>query len=188
MGIDPICAIVNNKTEDLSYTVYGPKQVEFLDYTVKQGRDVYVRSLCMMMVYKAVRELAPGMALRIEHSVSRGWYCTFAARRAAADAVGTSSGDTGAEEVCGPDPGLIRDIRVRVKEITARRIPFERKERLTADVTALFREQGLDDKAAARTVDHIYTTYYLLDDTADSYYGPLAPDTRPHPRVRPAHL
>ncbi len=37
LGIDPICAIVNNKTEDLSYTVYGPKQVEFLDYTVKQG-------------------------------------------------------------------------------------------------------------------------------------------------------
>lgn len=177
LGIDPICAIVNNKTEDLSYTVYGPKQVEFLDYTVKQGRDVYVRSLCMM-VYKAVRELAPGMALRIEHSVSRGWYCTLRPRRAAADAVVASSGDTGAEEVCGPDPGLIRDIRARVKEIAARRIPFERKERLTADVTALFREQGLDDKAALlETVDHIYTTYYLLDDTADCYYGPLAPDT-----------
>lgn len=177
LGIDPICAIVNNKTEDLSYTVYGPKQVEFLDYTVKQGRDVYVRSLCMM-VYKAVRELAPGMALRIEHSVSRGLYCTLRPRRAAADAVGASSGDTGAEEVCEPDPGLIRDIRVRVKEIAARRIPFERKERLTADVTALFREQGLDDKAALlETVDQIYTTYYLLDDTADCYYGPLAPDT-----------
>lgn len=177
LGIDPICAIVNNKTEDLSYTVYGPKQVEFLDYTVKQGRDVYVRSLCMM-VYKAVRELAPGMALRIEHSVSRGLYCTLRPRRAAADAVVASSGDTGAEEVCGPDPGLIRDIRVRIKEIAARRIPFERKERLTADVTALFREQGLDDKAALlETVDHIYTTYYLLDDTADCYYGPLAPDT-----------
>lgn len=177
LGIDPICAIVNNKTEDLSYTVYGPKQVEFLDYTVKQGRDVYVRSLCMM-VYKAVRELAPGMALRIEHSVSRGLYCTLRPRRAAADAVVASSGDTGAEEVCGPDPGLIRDIRVRIKEIAARRIPFERKERLTADVTALFREQGLDDKVALlETVDQIYTTYYLLDDTADCYYGPLAPDT-----------
>ena len=177
LGIDPICAIVNNKTEDLSYTVYGPKQVEFLDYTVKQGRDVYVRSLCMM-VYKAVRELAPGMALRIEHSVSRGLYCTLRPRRAAADAVVASSGDTGAEEVCGPDPGLIRDIRVRIKEIAARRIPFERKERLTADVTALFREQGLDDKAALlETVDQIYTTYYLLDDTAECYYGPLAPDT-----------
>ena len=177
LGIDPICAIVNNKTEDLSYTVYGPKQVEFLDYTVKQGRDVYVRSLCMR-VYKAVRELAPGMALRIEHSVSRGLYCTLRPRRAAADAVGASSGDTGAEEVCEPDPGLIRDIRVRVKEIAARRIPFERKERLTADVTALFREQGLDDKVALlETVDQIYTTYYLLDDTADCYYGPLAPDT-----------
>lgn len=167
LGIDPICAIVNNKTEDLGYTVYGPKQVEFLDYTVKQGRDVYVRSLCMM-VYRAVRELAPELALRIEHSVSRGWYCTLRPRRAAA----------GAEENQAPSPTLIRDIRARVKELAAQRIPFERKEKLTSDVIALFRKQGLDDKAALlETVDHIYTTYYLLDGTADSYYGPLAPDT-----------
>ena len=31
INITPICARVNNKTEDMQYPVFSPKQVEFLD-------------------------------------------------------------------------------------------------------------------------------------------------------------
>ena len=74
LTIVPICARVNNKTEDLGFPIYSPKQVEFLDQSSPSGNRVYVRSLCMML-YKAVTEVCPGARLRIEHSISRGYYC-----------------------------------------------------------------------------------------------------------------
>ena len=64
VGIKPICAKVNNKTEDLGYPVFAPKQVEYLDCTSPSGERVYVRSLCMIMS-KAVRDLFPTLRLRI---------------------------------------------------------------------------------------------------------------------------
>ncbi|MGN1237792.1 MAG: nucleoside kinase, partial [Muribaculaceae bacterium] len=73
VGMTPICAKVNNKTEDLGYPVFSPKQVEYLDCTSPSGERVYVRSLCMIMS-KAVRDLFPTQRLRIEHSVSGGYY------------------------------------------------------------------------------------------------------------------
>lgn len=33
----PICAHVNNKTENLSYCIYAPKQIEFLDADTPRG-------------------------------------------------------------------------------------------------------------------------------------------------------
>ena len=75
INISPICARVNNKTQDMQYPVFAPKMVEFLDATSASGKRVYTRSLCMML-YKAVTECCPaGTQLRIEHSISRGLYC-----------------------------------------------------------------------------------------------------------------
>ena len=70
----PICARVNNKTEDLRYPVFAPKQVEFLPVSSASGMRVYVRSLCMML-YRAVVECYPGLRLKICHSISKGYYC-----------------------------------------------------------------------------------------------------------------
>ncbi len=39
----PICARVNNKTEDLCFPLFSPKQVEFLSADSPTGRRVYVR-------------------------------------------------------------------------------------------------------------------------------------------------
>ena len=49
IGIRPICAHVNNKTEDLHFPVYKPNMVEFLDLASPSGSRVYVRSLCMVL-------------------------------------------------------------------------------------------------------------------------------------------
>lgn len=40
----PICAYVNNKTEELKYRVFGPKDIEFLDISHPAGMRTYVRS------------------------------------------------------------------------------------------------------------------------------------------------
>lgn len=158
IGITPICARVNNKTEDMQYPVFAPKQVEFLSRDSASGERVYIRSLCMML-YKAVTDCFPGTRLRIEHSISRGYYC-----RLLSDMEITIE--------------IVDRIRARMDEIVKLNIPFERKERLTSDVIKIFEQQGLDDKVRLlRTTHELYTIYYRLDNICDSYYGNLAPAT-----------
>ena len=74
LDFTPICCRINNKTEDLRFPLYGPKQVEFLPDSSESGRRVYVRALCFML-YKAASEMFPGSQLRIEHSIFRGYFC-----------------------------------------------------------------------------------------------------------------
>ncbi len=158
IDITPICARVNNKTEDMQYPVFAPKQVEFLSRESASGERVYIRSLCMML-YKAVTDCFPGVRLRIEHSISRGYYCRLLSdMEVSIDVVDT--------------------IRAKMDELVKRNIPFERKERLTSDVIKIFEQQGLDDKVRLlKTTHELYTVYYRLDNICDSYYGNLAPST-----------
>ncbi len=157
-AFNPICARVNNKTEWLGFRVYSPKQVEFLSSSTPSGHRVYVRSLCMLL-YKALSDCYPGTRLRIEHSVSRGYYCRLF---------------KGAEAT----PEVIERLRTRMKELIDADIPFERHERLTKDAIEIFKAQGLNDKVRLlRSVHNLYTAYYSLGDLCDSYYGCLAPST-----------
>lgn len=158
----PICALVNNKTENLDFPIYSPKHVELLDYLSRAGLDVYIRSLCMM-TYKAVSMCFPGMRLCIELSICGGHYCRL------------YDSDGKAVPV---DEDMASKLLSSLREISDADLPFKRKEKLTRDVIEIFREQGLHDKVKLlESVNDLYTTYYLLDGTADSYYGPLAPST-----------
>lgn len=157
----PICAYVNNKTEDLCFPIFSPKQVEFLPTESETGKRVYVRSLCMLL-YKAVNGILPGSTLRIDHSIAGGHYCRL-------------SKD---EKDIIPDDKLIRYISDRMQSLVDSDIPFKRHERLTKDVIEMYREQGLDAKVnLLETLHELYTTYYNLAGIADGFYGPLAPST-----------
>ncbi len=159
IDIEPICARVNNKTEDLRYPVFSPKQVEFLDISSSSGSRVCVRSLCMML-YKAICDLYPGTRLRIEHSLSKGYYC-----RIWGDNIEMSD-------------ETVETIKLRMKELVKEDIPFYRHEKLTTDVIEIFRKAQLHDKVRLLETSHeLYTVYYTLGDIADSYYGNLAPST-----------
>lgn len=154
----PICARVNNKTEDLQFPIFAPKQVEFLSAISPSGHRVYVRSLCMML-YRAVDAICPGVTLRIEHSISRGYYCRL----------------IGDVEVT---PALISRLKDKMQQLVKANLPFVRKEELTKHVIELFHHQGLLDKVnLLETVHNLYTVYYTLDGLSDSYYGNLAPST-----------
>lgn len=158
LGFTPICALVNNKNEALSYPIYGPKSVRFLPITSSSGERVYVRSLCMVL-YKAVSEIVPDGRLSIDHSISRGYYCRLL-------------------NVEKPSAELVGKLRKRMAELIVADIPFGRHEKLTTHVKELFEHEGLDDKVLLLDTTHeLYTTYYTLDGTADSYYGALAPST-----------
>lgn len=161
LPFEPICARVNNRTEDLFFPLYAPRQVEFIGRDTPTGQRVYVRSLCMML-YKAVEEIMPGITLRIEHSMSNGHYCRLL------------DGD----EVVKVTQDTVDNLLEHLNNLVLSDIPFHRKERMTKDVIEIFRKQGLSAKVALlETLQELYTTYYRLGNLADSYYGPLAPTT-----------
>ena len=157
--IRPICARVNNKTEGLTFPVFNSKQVEFVDKYSPSGSRVYVRSLCMIM-YNAVKNLYPGTRLKIEHSMSKGYFCML------------SNSDVRATQ------DVIGYIKQEMRRIIDADIPFCRHEKLTKDAIEIFRNEGLDDKVnLLETSTDLYTVFYTLNGVADSYFGPLAPST-----------
>ncbi len=158
----PICALVNNKIEPLTYQVYSPKQIEFISDTSRFGRETYIRTLCMIL-FHAVKGLFPGNSLKIELSISKGYYCRILGK------------DQKAMDLTDQD---MDDLRNRMQEIVKRDIPIIREEKPIEEVISLFMQEGLMDKVTLlSTVNHLYTYYYKLEDTLDSYYGSLAPST-----------
>ncbi len=162
IDVTPICAHVNNKTEDLHFPVYKPNMVEFLDLSSPSGSRVYVRSLCMVL-YKAMLDVCPTMRLRMRHSVSNGYYAQIV---------------DGQDSEVVPTDELVRQIKLQMRRLVDEDIPFVRRQRLTRDVREIFVNAGLFDKVELLdTSDEVYSVYYTLGDTPDSYYGNLAPST-----------
>lgn len=154
-----VVARVNNKSESLDFRVYNNCDVEFVGVDDPSGYRAYERSLCFVL-YKAVSELYPGMELRVEHSVANGKYCTL------------SNGElllTHQE---------IEAIANRMRAIIEQNLPFEKHLEHADDVIKIFENQGLAEKVALlRSKGELYTTYYLLDGLADTYYSWLVPST-----------
>lgn len=161
LGFQPICARVNNKTENLHYPVFSPKQVEYLPINSPSGERTYTRSLCMVL-YRAVRKLFPGVRMRMLHSISNGYY-------------GRLNLDGEDIEVT---QETIDSLRKEMQAIIDADLPLQRKERLTTDAIEIFRKDGLDDKVLLlQTARQLYTVYYKLDGVCDSSYGTMAPST-----------
>ncbi len=162
LSFEPISARVNNRTEPLTYPVFMPKAVEFLDPSSESSRRVMTRSLCMLL-YKAVRAVHPSTRLVMEHSLSNGYLCRLFTE------------DTDSPRIVAPNiKGLLDEMR-RLVELN---LPFELHEDLTEKVAQLFEQQNLNSaKQLLLTSHNLYTTYYTLDGLADIYPGPLAPST-----------
>ncbi len=157
LGFEPICAIVNNKQEDLAYRVFTPKLVEFLPLSSPEGQRCYTRSLCMVL-YRAVEAVAPGCELKISYSVSGGLYVKV--------------------DGLAPDEKSASLLRAEMQRVIAADLPVERKERPTADVMELFAGKGLHEKVKLlSTLHELYTVYYRLDGVCDLCLGPLVPST-----------
>ena len=58
LSFQPMNALVNNKTEGLTYRCWEPKDIEYVDYSRLSGQRTYVRSLCHIFS-KAVSDILP---------------------------------------------------------------------------------------------------------------------------------
>lgn len=162
LGLTPVCAHVNNCNQSLSFPVFSPKQVEYLDRRSASGRRVYLRSL-VMLLYKAVKMVAPEARLKVEHSIARGLYCRLM----------YSDGRSMPAPVA-----LVDRLRDTMHGLVGKDLPLRRRERLSDDVRERFRRQDMPDKLRLmQTLHRLYTVFYTLDGVYDSFPGPLVPST-----------
>ena len=152
-------ARVNNVVEELNYEIFKPKKIKFIDYTDSDGKRMYERSL-MFILLKAVKELYPQAHLRIEHSISKGYYCEL-------DDLG-----------CPVTDELVTQIQKRMLQIVAADYPFVRQDISAEDALSLFEQNGFTEKVQLfKTCPEYFTQVHFLNGQVDYFYGYLVPST-----------
>jgi len=150
-----IAASVNNKTVGLNYEIYNPKQIDFIDINSSSGMRAYVRTLTFLLS-AAVAELYPEGVFRLEHSVSKGYFCELKLGR-----------PTTAEDIVA--------VKKRMKELILADNSIEYIKEETAVVIEMFRGRGRQDIVDLLTTrGSIYSGYWKMGWHIDYYYGALA--------------
>jgi len=156
-----IAARVNYKVQNLNFLIYKPKDIEFIDATSDSGRRCYIRTLSMVIAC-AVRELWPTCDLRIEHPISKGFYCTIRESRDEAKRI---------------TPAIVEQLKSRMQAIIAEDRPIVTEERQTKEVIRLFGERKEGETTLFETLGNPYCRYYRMGDYIDYYTGALMPST-----------
>ena len=156
-----IAARVNYKVQSLNFLIYKPKDIEFIDATSESGRRCYIRTLSMVMAC-AVRELWPDCDLRLEHPISRGFYCTIRESREVSKEI---------------TPEVVAQLKERMLQIIADDRPIIAEERQTKEVIRLFGDRKDGDTTLFETLGNPYCRYYRMGDYIDYYTGALMPST-----------
>ncbi|MCR4672377.1 MAG: nucleoside kinase [Lachnospiraceae bacterium] len=155
-----ISARVNGNMKELTHKVVHDAEIEFLTIGDEDGNRAYRRTLYLVLC-SAVDDLLGSRAsnqLTIEHSVSRGLYCSL-------------EGHEITDE-------LLSRITIRMQEIAESAVPIVKEDISREEAIEFFRERGMNDKADAfyfRRDSEVHV--YKLGDTADYYYGIMGPDT-----------
>ena len=153
-----LAAYVNNRVKELSYKIYTPISIRFIDITHFEGTRVYQRTLFFIM-QKAVHDLYPDAAFSIKHSVSKGFYCEIAGHD-----------QLSADEV--------ECIKARMDDIIDQDIPIVRERVLSSEAEEIYAQLGFEDKIALlHTRPRMYVDIYRMADMAGYFYGALAPST-----------
>jgi len=115
-----------------------------------------------MVLYRAVEHVVPGARLEICNAVSGGYYVRI----------------TGSASEIADREALASKISDEMGGIIRADLPIERKEKPTAEVIGMFRDQGQEAKVALlESLHELYTIYYRLDGLADTTLSPLVPRT-----------
>ena len=165
-----IAAHVNYKVENLDFLLYKPKDVEFLDASSPSGMRVYVRTLSMVLG-AAVNELYPEMDLRVEHPISKGYYCTLQWHH----------DKTVLPEEEKEPPVLTREmvkaIKERMLQIIAEDRPIIEEEKQTKEVIKMFAERYNNESSIFEALGNPYCRYFRMGEYIDYYTNVLLPSS-----------
>ena len=149
-----ICgAYVNNRVKPLDFELVKPKQIEFIDYSNRDGQRIYLRTLSFIF-YVAVKNLWPDARLKIDHAISKGYYCSI-------------------EDL---DHALTEEdiwqIREEMKNLVDQDLPIERKAMLTEKAVQLYEQEGLTRKAELfKAYGRLYAPIFELAGHYNFFYG-----------------
>ena len=153
-----LAARVNNRYKDLSYRVYKPVTVEFIDMSHYEGYRVYQRTLSFVL-QMATTELFKEHKLRIRHSLGSGFYAEF-------------------EDMWQISDEDIERLKQRMSAIVNMALPIRREKRLAEDVVKEYATYDFDDRMELiNTRPHLYRTINYLGDMPGYFYGALAPSS-----------
>ena len=165
-----IAAHVNYKVENLNFLLYKPKDVEFLDASSPSGMRAYVRTLGMVLGC-AVNELYPRMDLRVEHPISKGYYCTLQWHQ---------DKNTEPDEEKAPPimtREMIASIKQRMLQIIAEDRPIYEEEKQTKEVIQLFASRYNNESSIFEALGNPYCRYFRMGDYVDYYTNVLLPSS-----------
>lgn len=155
-----LAVMVDNQLKSLTYKIYNPKTIRFIDISHPDGMRTYHRSL-IFLLQKAVKDILPNHQLRVKNSISNGLYCEI-----------TNGKDP-------LTPTNVDDLLEHMREMVKQDLSFIRKKMPTAQAIELFCKEGHEEKALLlKTRSRFYTSIYCLDEYPDHFYGPLLPSTR----------
>lgn len=158
-----LCALVNNKIKMMSYRVFKPKSIRFVDITHRQGYRLYITSLCFLF-YKAVRDCYPKAVLTIDHWMVNGFFCKV------------KPIEEGYELPSQLE--VVRTVRDRMVELQRQDLPFIAKSMLVSDAIEMIKDEPIP--ATRRLMEglrQLYIEMFFLGGTPHKWATRLVPST-----------
>ena len=154
----PLGAIVNNEFVSVEYRIETDSKVRLVGYHDSYGQRVYRHTIAFLLA-KVAHELFPGCDFAVEHSLSKGLYCSFR-RDESADAIAP-------EELAAIEAGM--------QKLFDEKAPIDRV-KITYDAAiAHFEAAGARDKLnLLRFKNNSKVTVYQCGDFMDLASHPLA--------------
>ena len=119
----------NYRLFELKKTLQKDCDLTFVTLGDSVGNKTYKRSMCLMMV-KAIHDICghdDACKVRIDFSVSKGYYCTV-------------SGNVEVNEA------FLKQVTERMNEMVSAKMPIKKRSVHTDEAIALFRQHGMRDK------------------------------------------
>lgn len=151
-------ATINNVPFSLCSKIYANRTIRFLDIKESAGNLIYMNSL-VMVLNKAISEVLPKSKLRVEHSISDGYFCRL-------------------KDETQPDEATISKLKAKMSEIIAADMPITPIVAPTTDAVKMFAKSGQTDISdILKYRKNFYCTYFNLCGTSDFYLSGIVPST-----------
>ena len=169
-----LAAYVDNKLKELSYELFLAHSVEFLTIENEDGRRTYARSLSLLLQCAANR-IFPQYQLTMDYSLPSGIYCEIREKESKEWQPGrgelTPIIDLSQEELLA--------LKEEMERLVKAALPLDKRKISTDKAIALYRSRGQNRKAELhRMRGEFYSSIYYLGEYGDTFYGPLAANTK----------